>query len=168
MRVSVRWSVAGVKPTQARGNAFYFFFFQLKPPGTIIPTSRKKKSMLPNQIAVLLHNVAHHARLGQRRNVTQLIILRPERRERIEANEKRKSNLMWLLPVFLRSFCSFHIPSFPFPTSLAATLRRMRRMILPERVLGRFGVIWITSGLANGPTCAQDDQKKTPTKKTQN
>jgi hypothetical protein len=35
--------------------------------------------------------------------------------------------------------------------SLAATLRRIRRMILPERVLGRPGAHWMTSGLAIGP-----------------
>src|SRR5690554_8193824 len=35
--------------------------------------------------------------------------------------------------------------------SLAAILRRMRRMILPERVLGRLGAHWIISGLAIAP-----------------
>src|ERR1019366_117874 len=35
--------------------------------------------------------------------------------------------------------------------SPSAILRRMRRMILPERVLGRPGANWITSGLAMGP-----------------
>ena len=30
-------------------------------------------------------------------------------------------------------------------------LRRMRRMILPERVLGKPGAQWITSGVAMGP-----------------
>src|SRR5512140_1290834 len=35
--------------------------------------------------------------------------------------------------------------------SSAAILRRMRRMILPERVLGRPGAQWMTSGCASGP-----------------
>ena len=35
--------------------------------------------------------------------------------------------------------------------SSVAILRRIRRMILPERVLGRFGAQWITSGVAMGP-----------------
>src|SRR6185437_12381846 len=35
--------------------------------------------------------------------------------------------------------------------SPSAILRRMRRMILPERVLGKPGANWITSGLAIGP-----------------
>jgi len=35
--------------------------------------------------------------------------------------------------------------------SLAAILRRMRRMILPLRVFGRPGAHWITSGVAIGP-----------------
>ena len=34
---------------------------------------------------------------------------------------------------------------------LVAILRRMRRMILPERVLGRPGAQWMTSGVAIGP-----------------
>ncbi len=34
---------------------------------------------------------------------------------------------------------------------LVAILRRMRRMILPERVLGRPGAQWMTSGVAMGP-----------------
>src|SRR3954451_2259847 len=37
------------------------------------------------------------------------------------------------------------------PNSFSAILRRMRRMILPERVLGRPGANWITSGEAIGP-----------------
>src|SRR5690349_19574643 len=37
------------------------------------------------------------------------------------------------------------------PYSFSAILRRMRRMILPERVLGRPGAHWIRSGLAIGP-----------------
>ena len=37
------------------------------------------------------------------------------------------------------------------PKSFSAILRRMRRMILPERVLGRPGAHWITSGVAIGP-----------------
>src|SRR5947209_5114029 len=37
------------------------------------------------------------------------------------------------------------------PTSSSAILRRMRRMIFPERVLGRPGANWITSGAAMGP-----------------
>ena len=36
-------------------------------------------------------------------------------------------------------------------TSLLAILRRMRRMILPERVFGSAGAQWITSGAAMGP-----------------
>jgi polyribonucleotide nucleotidyltransferase len=35
--------------------------------------------------------------------------------------------------------------------TVARILRRMRRMILPERVLGRPGAHWITSGVAIGP-----------------
>src|SRR5262249_4930677 len=35
--------------------------------------------------------------------------------------------------------------------SFSAILRRMRRMILPERVLGRPGAHWMTSGVAIGP-----------------
>ena len=35
--------------------------------------------------------------------------------------------------------------------SLAAIFRRIRRMILPERVLGRPGAHWIRSGVAVGP-----------------
>src|SRR5690606_24173721 len=38
-----------------------------------------------------------------------------------------------------------------FSSSLAAILRRMRRMILPERVLGRPGANWMISGRAKGP-----------------
>jgi hypothetical protein len=37
------------------------------------------------------------------------------------------------------------------PSSFSATLRRMRRMILPERVLGRPGANWIRSGEAMAP-----------------
>ena len=37
------------------------------------------------------------------------------------------------------------------PKSFSAILRRMRRMILPDRVLGRPGANWIRSGLAIGP-----------------
>src|SRR3954468_3278153 len=37
------------------------------------------------------------------------------------------------------------------PGSSSAILRRMRRMILPERVLGRPGENWIWSGAAIGP-----------------
>ena len=37
------------------------------------------------------------------------------------------------------------------PNSSSAILRRMRRMILPERVLGRPGANWIRSGEAIGP-----------------
>src|SRR5579862_5755602 len=37
-----------------------------------------------------------------------------------------------------------------FDVSPSAILRRMRRMILPERVLGRPGANWITSGFAIG------------------
>src|SRR6185312_6383958 len=37
------------------------------------------------------------------------------------------------------------------PMSPSAIFLRMRRMILPERVLGRPGANWITSGLAMGP-----------------
>src|SRR5256885_14898700 len=37
------------------------------------------------------------------------------------------------------------------PYSSSAILRRMRRMILPERVLGRPGAHWIRSGWAIGP-----------------
>src|SRR5260370_29713729 len=37
------------------------------------------------------------------------------------------------------------------PGSSSAILRRMRRMILPERVLGRPGANWIRSGEAIGP-----------------
>src|SRR5207245_11508697 len=36
-------------------------------------------------------------------------------------------------------------------TSPSAILRRMRRMILPERVLGRPGANWMMSGRAIGP-----------------
>src|SRR5262249_9109881 len=35
--------------------------------------------------------------------------------------------------------------------SFSTILRRMRRMILPERVLGRPGAHWMTSGVAIGP-----------------
>src|SRR6476646_1185388 len=35
--------------------------------------------------------------------------------------------------------------------SSSAILRRMRRMILPDRVLGRPGENWIWSGVASGP-----------------
>ena len=38
--------------------------------------------------------------------------------------------------------------------SPSATLRRIRRMILPERVLGRPGAHWMTSGWAKGPISA--------------
>src|SRR3989344_2300447 len=38
-----------------------------------------------------------------------------------------------------------------FSSSLQAILRRMRRMILPERVFGRPGAHWISSGLAKLP-----------------
>ena len=34
--------------------------------------------------------------------------------------------------------------------SLAAILRRMRRMILPARVFGRPGALWLSSGAAMG------------------
>ena len=37
------------------------------------------------------------------------------------------------------------------PKSFSAILRRMRRMILPERVFGRPGAHWIRSGVAIGP-----------------
>src|SRR3546814_4977811 len=37
------------------------------------------------------------------------------------------------------------------PKSFSAILRKIRRMILPERVLGRPGVRWIWSGVAIGP-----------------
>lgn len=37
------------------------------------------------------------------------------------------------------------------PSSRAAIFRKMRRMIFPERVLGRPGALWITSGIAKGP-----------------
>src|SRR5690606_17420392 len=37
------------------------------------------------------------------------------------------------------------------PNSFSAILRRMRRMILPERVLGRPGANWMRSGEAIGP-----------------
>src|SRR5947199_76777 len=37
------------------------------------------------------------------------------------------------------------------PTSSSAILRRMRRMIFPERVFGRPGANWMTSGAAIGP-----------------
>src|SRR5689334_4370253 len=37
------------------------------------------------------------------------------------------------------------------PTSSSAILRRIRRMIFPERVLGRPGANWMTSGAAIGP-----------------
>ena len=40
------------------------------------------------------------------------------------------------------------------PMSPSATLRRMRRMILPERVLGRPGAHWITSGRGEGADLA--------------
>ena len=39
-------------------------------------------------------------------------------------------------------------------TSFAAILRRMRRMILPERVFGRPGAHWMKSGVAIGPDLA--------------
>lgn len=44
-------------------------------------------------------------------------------------------------------------PSSSAVTSLpeAAILRRMRRMILPERVFGSDGAQWTTSGAANAP-----------------
>lgn len=38
-------------------------------------------------------------------------------------------------------------------SSLLAILRRMRRMILPDRVFGRPGAQWMTSGVATGPMC---------------
>src|SRR3546814_2296813 len=38
-----------------------------------------------------------------------------------------------------------------FEKSFSPILRKMRRMILPERVLGKDGVNWITSGVAIGP-----------------
>src|SRR6266513_2085352 len=37
------------------------------------------------------------------------------------------------------------------PYSSSAILRRMRRMILPERVFGRLGANWMRSGEAIGP-----------------
>src|SRR4051812_16384733 len=37
------------------------------------------------------------------------------------------------------------------PNSSSAILRKMRRMILPERVLGSDGANWIRSGAAIGP-----------------
>ena len=37
------------------------------------------------------------------------------------------------------------------PNSSSAILRRMRRMILPDRVFGRLGANWIISGEAIGP-----------------
>jgi hypothetical protein len=40
---------------------------------------------------------------------------------------------------------------FGLRESFSAILRRMRRMILPERVLGRPGANWIMSGEAIGP-----------------
>jgi hypothetical protein len=40
-------------------------------------------------------------------------------------------------------------------TSPAATLRRMRRMILPLRVLGNAGAQCTTSGAAKGPICVR-------------
>ena len=42
------------------------------------------------------------------------------------------------------------------PNSFSAILRRMRRMILPLRVLGRAGVKWRWSGLAIGPIAKPD------------
>lgn len=40
-------------------------------------------------------------------------------------------------------------------SSKAAILRSTRRMILPDRVLGRPGAQWMTSGAANAPICSR-------------
>ena len=49
-------------------------------------------------------------------------------------------------------------------SSLCAILRRIRRMILPERVFGSTGAQWITSGVANAPisdlTCTHSQHQR--------
>src|SRR3990167_505180 len=61
----------------------------------------------------------------------------------------------WLTRLSIRSLTTAGsarvVVSPRFSSSLAAILRRMRRMILPERVLGRPGAHWIRSGRAMAP-----------------
>ncbi len=61
-----------------------------------------------------------------------------------------------VMRLFNRRKCNVRTNGKPHPSSPSlpsAILRRMRRMILPDRVLGRPGAQWMVSGTAKAPAC---------------